>query len=141
MIGLFLVAMSLYAGAPEMIAKTTTWVSPLWGYNTPKLVYDGKTWYAAGMRGATPSEGEALINVRNADGSWRMLTAFPGAYQPPTLGIEDSGKLVVVHTRANAPVHLLRSISPENNGEFDTLPVPPGMKNAYGSVVILHGSR
>jgi hypothetical protein len=116
--------------APQEIARTETWVSPLWGYNTPKIAYDGQEWFAAGMRSADTKSGEALV-YRNGGGGWKELAALPGPYQPPTVGVDGTGRLLVAYTRLNAPVRLMRSTTRANGGAFDALPAPPGMENAY----------
>jgi hypothetical protein len=127
------------SAAPREIARTETWVSPLWGYNTPKLAFNGRAWFAAGMRGADTKSGEALV-CRNAGDGWREFITLPGAYQPPTVGVDETGRLVVAHTRVEAPVRLLRARTPENDGTLEELPAPPAMKNAYYIGMAVHGA-
>ena len=40
------------------IARGHSWVSPYWGYNTPKIVFDGKTYYTVGLWGMKPESAE-----------------------------------------------------------------------------------
>jgi hypothetical protein len=91
------------------------------------------------MRGTDSKSGEALV-FRNTGDGWKELAVLPGAYQPPTLGVDGEGRLVVAHTRIESPVRLLRAKTPANDGLMDDLPAPPGMKNAYYIGMAVHGA-
>ena len=125
---------------PQEITRVETWVSPLWGYNTPKIAWDGRAWHAAGMRGKDTKSGEALV-FRNAGDGWKETAALPGAYQPPTVAVDGTGRLIVAHTRVEAPVRLLRARTAENTGAMDELSPPPGMKNAYYIGMAVRGAE
>jgi len=126
--------------APQEIARTETWVSPLWGYNTPKIAFDGCAWFAAGMRGTDPKSSEALL-YRNDGEGWKEFTVLPVAYQPPTVAVDGTGRLIAAHTRSNEPVRLLRAATADNSGTFDALPAPPGMQNAYYIGMAVKGAQ
>lgn len=112
------------------IATEQTWVSPYWGHNTPKIVFDGSTYYTVAMRGPSPEQAEGII-CKLEGGTWVQTATLPGIYQPPTLLLDSQRRLIVLFTRNLAPVAIWRAKQPGNASDFETLPSPPDMPNAY----------
>lgn len=123
-----------YAGEAQAVvvevARGESWVSPYWGYNTPKIVCDGKAYYTAGLWGMNPAEAEGVL-YKCEEARWREGAHLPGIYQPATLVLDAQGRLVIAYTRKGRPARFLRSKTPGNIAEFDELPAPPDMSNAY----------
>jgi hypothetical protein len=112
------------------IATVNTWVSPYWGYNTPKIVYDGQAYYTVGMQGPSPDEAQGII-YKYDHGRWSETMRLSGIYQPPTLLLDSQRRLIVLHTRNLKPVVILRAKRPGDATDLETLPSPPDMSNAY----------
>ncbi len=106
-----------------------SWVSPYWGYNTPKIVFDGAAYYTVGIWGPF-GDAEGVVYKYEA-GKWRAGARLPEIYQPATLVLDDAGRLIVAYTRKAKPFRLLRSHTPANIEEFDALSPPPDMPSAY----------
>lgn len=114
---------------PVEIARGTSWVSPYWGYNAPKIVFDGEAYYTAGLWGELKTAEGVLYRC---DGKTSVAGArLPGLYQPAVLALDAQKRLIAVHTRLNAPVRLLRAKVPGQHKDFEDLPPPPGMQAAY----------
>jgi hypothetical protein len=45
------------------------WVSGYWGYNAPKLVYDGTNYYSASLTGVEEANSRGVVYKR-AEGKW-----------------------------------------------------------------------
>jgi hypothetical protein len=119
------------------IDRGHSWVSPYWGYNTPKIVCDGQSYYTAGLWGATPEEAEGVV-YKFEDGAWRPGKRLEGIYQPATLLLDEYNRLIVVYTRKDKPFVLLRGKRSRQIDEFETLPAPPDMPNAYYIGMAIH---
>ncbi|MCP4639419.1 MAG: hypothetical protein GY851_03250 [bacterium] len=118
-------------GSPvvDKVARGHSWVSPYWGYNTPKIVWDGNAFYTAGLWGAF---GEASgVVYKHTDTGWQPGTSLPDIYQPATLVLDSAGRLIVAHTRSGQPIRLLRARAPGTIADFDELDPPPDMAKAY----------
>lgn len=112
------------------IARGQTWASPYWGYSTPKVVFDGKAYYTAGMWGATPETAEGVL-YKLEEGVWQAGARLPEIYQPATLALDGQGRLIVAYNRSDKPTVLLRSRTPGEIRDLEPLPAPPDMPNAY----------
>jgi hypothetical protein len=122
------------------IDRGHSWVSPYWGYSTPKLVTDGQAYYTAGLWGDAPATAEGVL-YKYADGRWVKGARLPGIYQPATLLLDGRGRLIVVHSRSEKPAVFLRSRAQGDVEAFDTLPAPPDMVNAYYIGVAIREAR
>ena len=111
------------------VARGHSWVSPYWGYNTPKVVCDGEAYYTAGLWG--PYGGASGALYQYSRGAWRKGASLPGIYQPATLLLDRQGRLIVVYTRQRKPLRLLRGKKPGGIDSFEELSPPPDMRNAY----------
>jgi hypothetical protein len=132
-------AVSSVGGCVGTIATEQTWVSPYWGYNTPKIVFDGSAYYTVGMRGPSPDEAEGIV-YKYVDGTWIETARLPGIYQPPTLLLDSQRRLIVLFTRNLKPVAIWRAKHPGDTGDFDVLPPPGDMPNAYYIGVAIDGA-
>ena len=121
------------------VGRGHSWVSPYWGYNTPKIVCDGTAYYTAGIWGAF-GKAEGVVYRHNGV-DWRPGARLPGIYQPATLLVDPAGRLIVAHTRVSAPVRLLRAKTPGSIDDFEQLPAPPDMTEAYYIGVAIRGER
>jgi len=128
--GLFVAVAQAQIAVPSIVARGDSWVSPYWGYNTPKLLGDGTAWYTAGIWGATPSEATGVI-YKFSNGTWQSGAALPGIYQPATLLLDSAGHVIFIHTRINAPVRMARSKAAGDVSGFIDLPSPSSMDTAY----------
>lgn len=120
------------------IDRGDSWVSPYWGYSTPKVVFDGITYYTVGLWGTTPDSAHGVVYAFDAKGV-RKGRRLEGIYQPATLVLDEQGCLVVVYTRRGAPVVILRSREPGGIDAFDELPPPPEMSDAYYIGIAIRG--
>ncbi|MBW7862839.1 MAG: BNR-4 repeat-containing protein [Candidatus Hydrogenedentes bacterium] len=112
------------------IDRGHSWVSPYWGYNAPKLVFDGRAYYTAGLWGAKPESAEALL-YKYEGATWRKGAQLSNVYQPITMVVDRAGRLIIAHTEQSAPLRIYRSITPGDIVDLERLPSPPDMENAY----------
>lgn len=112
------------------IARGHSWVSPYWGYNAPKLVFDGKAYYTAGLWGAKPESAKALL-YKYEGATWRKGARFSNVYQPITMAVDRTGRLIIAHAEQSAPLRLYRSKTPGDIADLERLPSPADMENAY----------
>ncbi|MBI5093525.1 MAG: hypothetical protein HZB26_13920 [Candidatus Hydrogenedentes bacterium] len=119
------------------IARGHSWVSPYWGYNTPKIVCDDAKYFTAGLWGDKPETAEGVVYAYDGK-SWRDAAHLPGIYQPATLAIDSAGRLIVAYTRSGMPVRITRSKTPGNPDDFEDLPFPGDMTNAYYIGIAIH---
>ncbi len=120
------------------IDRGDSWVSPYWGYSTPKVVFDGTTYYTVGLWGTEPDSAHGMVYAFDADGV-RKGRQLEGIYQPATVALDEQGRLVVAYTRRNAPAAILRSREPGGIDVFDELPPPPDMPDAYYIGIAIRG--
>src|SRR4051812_5642754 len=73
------------------------WVSPTWGYSTPKLLYDGKQLYAVGLVGAGTDDCVARVYWRDGSG-WHRGADLSPVYQPATMVLDSLGRIYVFTT-------------------------------------------
>lgn len=121
------------------IARGHSWVSPYWGYNTPKIVFDGSSYFTTGLWGTDPDQSHGVVYGYEGT-SWQEGMQLPDIYQPATLALDPDRRLLVVYARKGKPVCVLRSISPGNIREFEDLPSPPDMTEAYYIGIAIKGN-
>lgn len=115
---------------PVEVARGHSWVSPYWGYSTPKIVCDGEAFYTAGLWGDAPETASGM--VYKYDGKrWIEGARLPNIYQPATLLLDSMGRLIIIHNMQEKPVVILRAREKGNANDFDSLPPPPDMANGY----------
>ena len=118
------------AGRVVEIARGRSWVSPYWGYSSPKIVSDGRAYYTAGLWGPEPDSSAGVL-YKYDGAAWHEGAHLPDIYQPVTMVLDRQGRLIAAHTAQSKPVRIYRSNVPGNIDELDRLPSPPDMKNAY----------
>ena len=112
------------------IDEGVAWVSSYWGYNTPKLVYDGDTFYTVGLWGEQQSTSTGVI-YKLEDGSWRRGYSWDDLdYQPGTILLDSEGRLVLIYPRISAGPVVLRSVAPGDIDHFESIPVPAAIGKA-----------
>ena len=112
------------------IDRFESWVSPYWGHSSPKVVFDGSAYYTAGIRGASPETAEGII-YKFDSAAWRKGATLPGIYQPATLLLDGSKRLIAIYNSSNQPMTILRAAHPGDIDTFDTLPAPDAPNGYY----------
>ncbi len=112
------------------IDEGVAWVSSYWGYNTPKLVYDGETFYTVGLWGEQQSSSTGVI-YKLEDGSWRRGYSWDDLdYQPGTILLDSERRLILIYPRISAGPVVLRSVAPGDIDLFEPIPVPAAIGKA-----------
>ncbi len=106
------------------VAEGTAWVSSYWGYNAPKLVYDGNHYYTVGLWGAEQAAATgALYGFR--DGKWEQGYTWDGLnYQPGMLLLDNEQRLVLIYARMNEGPVILRGRAKGDIENFESIAVP-----------------
>lgn len=112
------------------VARGQSWVSPYWGYSTPKIVCDGGAYYTALLWGPEPDQAEGVL-YKSTGPDWSPGRRLRGIYQPATLALDAKGRLIAAYTQRDKPIVLLRSRTPGDIHDLETLSPPPDMPNAY----------
>jgi len=84
------------------------WVSGYWGYNAPKLVYDGTNYCSASLTGVEEANSRGVVYKR-AEGKWVKSYECPINYQPPMLLLDSQKRLILIHSVMNARPVILRA--------------------------------
>ncbi len=120
-------ASSAQAGGPKATyellliqPEQKAWVSGYWGYNAPKLVYDGRHYYSANLIGLEEAESRGVV-YKLEDGKWIKGYECPINYQPPMLLLDSQKRLILIHSAMNA-----RPVDPAGKGcgRFQELRTP-----------------
>ena len=113
------------------IDEGVAWVSPYWGYNAPKLVFDGAAYYTVGLWGAEQATAQGALYKR-ANGQWQRGYTWDGLnYQPGLLLLDRQQRLILIYPTLNGPPVLLRAVEPGQIDRFERLPAPPTSKAGY----------
>ncbi len=114
----------------EKIDEGVSWVSSYWGYNAPKLVFDGESWFTPGSWGATQATSGGVI-YRFDGTAWERGYEWDGLnYQPAMLLLDSAKRLILIHSRQGQKPVIMRAIAPGNFTDFEPLPVPDWMSPA-----------
>ena len=90
------------------VAEGTAWVSSYWGYNAPKLVYDGDHYYTVALWGAEQATATGAL-YRYQDGKWEQGYTWDGLnYQPGMMLLDSEQRLVLIYSRMNEGPVILR---------------------------------
>ncbi len=111
-------------------SQGTGWVCSTWGYNTPKLVYDGKRSYAIGLVDG-PGGRVAQLYARGPAG-WTAGATFSPVHQPATILLDDHGCINVFSSDLTTGAHHWRSATAGDVNNFATIPIPDARKFRYG---------
>jgi hypothetical protein len=123
------------------IDEGVAWVSSYWGYNTPKLVYDGDSYYTVALWGAEQATGTGVL-YKFQDGEWRRGYSWDDLnYQPGMLLLDNQRHLILIYPRINDSPVILRSIAPGDIDHFEAIPVPAAINKAGYMGVGIHDDR
>ena len=113
------------------IDEGVAWVSPYWGYNAPKLIFDGTAYYTLGLWGAEQATARGAI-YKLENGQWRRGYTWDGLnYQPGLLLLDGQQRLILIYPTLNGPPVVLRAAEPGQIDRFEPLPAPPSGKAGY----------
>jgi hypothetical protein len=98
------------------------WVSGYWGYNAPKLVYDGTNYYSANLIGLEEAKSTGVV-YKLEEGKWTKGYECPINYQPPMLLLDSKKRLILIHSVANAKPVILRAKAAGDCKNFQPLEV------------------
>lgn len=113
------------------IDEGVAWVSPYWGYNAPKLIFDGTAYYTLGLWGAEQAAARGAI-YKLENGQWQRGYTWDGLnYQPGLLLLDSQQRLILIYPTLNGPPVVLRATEPGQHDRFEPLPVPPADKAGY----------
>ncbi len=126
------------------VAEGTAWVSSYWGYNAPKLVYDGDHYYTVALWGAEQATATGAL-YRYQDGKWAQGYTWDGLnYQPGMLLLDSEQRLVLIYSRMNEGPVILRGRARGDIENFESIDVPVGIGKAgyigagiYGNRIVL----
>ena len=93
-----------------------SWVSSLWGYNAPKIAYDGSAYYAVALDGVYGAATGAVYKYQG--GVWTKGYTWTLNYQPPMIMVDDAGRLVIVYANSSGSPTILRSTTAGNINAF-----------------------
>ncbi len=122
------------------IDSGATWVSGYWGYNAPKLAFDGKSFYTVGLWGAKYEDSVGTI-YKITDGKVEKGIKIPGISQPPMVMIDTQGRLVVAVARVGKAPLLLHAKAAGEIHQFDELSLPPHIDSGRYMGAAIHGNR
>ena len=112
------------------IDQGRAWVSSYWGYNAPKLVYDGETFYTLALWGDTQATATGAI-YGYRDGRWQRGYTWEGLnYQPGMLLLDSQQRLVLIYPQISGGPVILRGRERGNMEDFDPIVVPGAINKA-----------
>ena len=112
------------------IDEGVAWVSPYWGYNAPKLIFDGTAYYTLGLWGPEQATARGAI-YKLKDGQWRRGYTWDGLnYQPGLLLLDGQQRLILIYPTFNGLPVVLRATEPGRHDRFEPLPVAPSIGKA-----------
>ena len=123
------------------IDEGVAWVSSYWGYNAPKLIHDGDSYYTVALWGAEQATG-AGGPYKFQDGTWRRGYAWDDLnYQPGMLLLDNQRHLILIYPRINDSPVVLRSRAPGDIDHFEAIPVPAAIDKAGYMGAGIHDDR
>ena len=137
----------LAAQAPEMdfdltrIDSGEASVSPYWGYNAPKLVFDGDHFYTLGRWGPRQDSARGVV-YRSTEDGWETFLEWGGLHHQPGMVLLDSRRrLVLIHARRDAGPRILRQRRRGDPGGFSEVSLPEGLDRAGYIGAAMDGDR
>ena len=140
-LGLSSLAPLLFSAAPvageedisfelSKIDEGRAWVSSYWGYNAPKLVYDGESFYTVALWGEEQATATGTL-YKFQDGRWEKGYSWEGLnYQPGMLLLDSQQRVILIYPRMNAAPVVLRALSRGDIHNFESIPVTATINNA-----------
>ena len=118
-----------------------SWVSSYWGYNAPKLVYDGEAYYTVALWGTEQATSSGAV-YEYREGRWSRGYSWTGLnYQPGLLLLDSQQRLVLIYPRMNERPVVLRARAKGDCRQFDSVPVPASLGKAGYLGAGIHGDR
>ncbi|MCY3736010.1 MAG: T9SS type A sorting domain-containing protein [Gemmatimonadaceae bacterium] len=117
------------------------WVSPYFGYNGPKLVFDGDDFYAVGMWGLDPSTAKGVVYRGGEEGWERFYDWGTHDYQPGLVLLDSERRLVLVHPRLLDGPRILHQQGRGDPDSFEEVALPAGLGKAGYVGAAMDGDR
>ncbi len=112
------------------IDEGIAWVSSYWGYNAPKLVHDGESYYTVALWGAEQAASAGVI-YKLQEGEWRRGYTWDDLnYQPGMLLLDSQRHLILIYPRIDGGPVILHSAAPGDIDHFEALAVPTAINKA-----------
>ncbi|MCE2438374.1 MAG: hypothetical protein J4F39_02995 [Candidatus Latescibacteria bacterium] len=116
-------------------------VSPYWGYNAPKLVYDGEHFFTVGRWGPHPDVARGVVYRSRADG-WEVFFEWEGLHHQPGMVLLDARRrLVLIHARRDAGPRILHQRRRGDPDGFSAIALPDGLDRAGYIGAAMDGGR
>lgn len=116
-------------------------VSPFWGYNAPKLVFDGDHFYTVGRWGPRQDAARGVVYRSSADG-WEVFFEWEGLHHQPGMVLLDARRrLVLVHARRDDGPRILHQRRRGDPRGFGEVALPGGLDRAGYIGAAMDGDR
>lgn len=116
-------------------------VSPYWGYNAPKLVFDGDHFYTLGRWGRQQDAARGIV-YRSTEDGWETFREWEGLHHQPGMVLLDSRRrLVLIHARRDAGPRILHQRLRGDPRGFAGIVLPDGLDRAGYIGAAMDGDR
>ena len=116
-------------------------VSPYWGYNAPKLVFDGDHYYTLGRWGPHHDTATGIV-YRSGEAGWEVFFEWGGLHHQPGMVLLDSRRrLVLIHARRDAGPRILHQRLRGDPRGFAPIALPDGLDRAGYIGAAMDGDR
>lgn len=116
-------------------------VSPYWGYNAPKLVFDGEHFYTLGRWGQQKDAARGIV-YRSTEAGWETFLEWEGLHHQPGMVLLDSRRrLVIIHARRDAGPRILHQRRRGDPDGFARIALPDGLDRAGYIGAAMDGDR
>jgi hypothetical protein len=128
------------------IDSGTAWASAYWGYNAPKLVYDGEYFYTVGFWGADQQSTQGVLYRSTGagtavDGWERFLDWGSHDYQPGMVLLDTQQRLLLVHARIGGGPRILHQQRRGDATSFVDVDLPANLTRAGYIGAAMDGDR
>lgn len=144
----------LLAGVPSLAAQESEMdfelsridsgiasVSPYWGYNAPKLVFDGDHYYTLGRWGPHQDAARGVV-YKSAEGGWEIFLEWEGLHHQPGMVLLDSRqRLVIIYARRDYGPRILHQRRRGDPRGFVRIALPDGLDRAGYIGAAMDGDR
>jgi hypothetical protein len=128
------------------IDSGTAWASAYWGYNAPKLVFDGEHFYTVGFWGADQATTRGVLYRSTGageavDGWERFFDWGLHDYQPGMVLLDMQQRLVLVHARSGGGPRILYQQRRGDARSFVGIELPANLTRAGYIGAAMDGDR
>ena len=128
------------------IDSGTAWASAYWGYNAPKLVFDGEHFYTVGFWGADQANTQGVLyrstGVGEAVDGWERFFDWGWHdYQPGTVLLDTQQRLLLVHARSGRGPRILHQQRRGDASSFVDVDLPANLTRAGYIGAAMDGDR